>query len=183
MLVALFVTLLVDCSASLQDNPFFEIKTDKLKSAIFSGGFYQQIHISIPEINEQFMLGVRKSLLSFEKYLNRIKTKAQDLQASSNPIPSYDDVKYLDRADESNLVKLVPRYSNVTKINLTNSFVQVPVELYNRNKQLLEECLWSKGLDELFKKQLEVETSLVWQYVGFITGASRMYPGTHLQKL
>ena len=151
-----------------------------LETSTNNGAWYERVHKNASQVNKHFIKKVVKILFKFENHLYRIKTKAQEFEAAFRSLESYNHLTYKNRNDKTNPVEFVTRFSHTTKVNLNESFVHIPVELYNRNKFLLQEIIWSKGLNEVFQEAMKSDASVTWQYIGFITGANRLYPGAHL---
>jgi len=138
--------------------------------------------LSVGDILKLYDTGILEFLAPLKKKLLAIRRESQELHAH-HKYQILNDFEYYNRADNSLPVKKnVTGYLPTTGVNINASFVQVPTDVYNRNISLLNEIKWSDGLDELFIRQLREEPAISWQYIGFITGASRTYPGSHLQE-
>lgn len=124
-----------------------------------------------------------QSLKPFERSVKHIKATAEILHSGHNfKDYTWDTVKhyYPDRSNRSEPVELVGEFSNKTQVNFNTSFMQIPTDLFNQRSDLLNEIKWSKRLDDQFKMLRKQESLLTWQYIGFVTGASRNYPGSHV---
>nr|CAI5865406.1 unnamed protein product [Callosobruchus analis] len=67
-----------------------------------------------------------------------------------------------------------PRYQEQVNTNL--SVVKVPINVWEREKIVLEGVRWSEALDLVFKYNLEQDPSLTWQYFASPHGFMRHYP-------
>lgn len=124
-----------------------------------------------------------RSLKPFERSVKQIKTAAGRLHAKhkfKDDTWKIGNHYYPDRSNMSESVELVRKFSKNVKVNFNISFMQVPVDLFNQRRDLLNEIHWSKHLDDQFKLLNEQESLMTWQYIGFVSGASRTYPGSHL---
>ena len=49
--------------------------------------------------------------------------------------------------------------------------------LLSTDQNILNAVKWSEGIDEIFKKNMENDHEILWQYFGSQTGYMRFYPG------
>ncbi|KAG6450470.1 voltage-dependent calcium channel subunit alpha-2/delta-3 isoform X2 [Manduca sexta] len=78
-------------------------------------------------------------------------------------------------------------YSNVSlekdshfyniNVNTNISCVHVPTNIFYKESDVLNAILWSKELNEIYKKNYQSDPSLAWQYFGSSSGMLRFYPG------
>ncbi|XP_078596709.1 voltage-dependent calcium channel subunit alpha-2/delta-3-like isoform X1 [Branchiostoma floridae x Branchiostoma japonicum] len=66
---------------------------------------------------------------------------------------------------------------NDIPVNMEQSDVQVPVNVYNEAPDVLNAVKWSKNLDPVFIDNGKKDPTLTWQYFGSSTGFFRQYPG------
>lgn len=124
-----------------------------------------------------------QSIKPFKRSVKQIKATAERLHAGHTfQDYTWDTMKhyYPDRSNRSEPVGLVPKFSNNTEVNFNISFMQIPTDLFNQRSDLLNEIQWSERLDHQFKLLRKQESLLTWQYIGFVSGASRNYPGSHV---
>lgn len=57
------------------------------------------------------------------------------------------------------------------------SCVQVPTNIYYKERDALNAILWSEGLNDIFIQNYKSDPSLAWQYFGSSHGILRFYPG------
>ncbi|CAH1988428.1 unnamed protein product [Acanthoscelides obtectus] len=67
-----------------------------------------------------------------------------------------------------------PRYQEYVNTNL--SVVKIPLNVWDREKNVLEGVRWSEALDLIFKYNLEKDPTLTWQYFASPHGFMRHYP-------
>ena len=63
------------------------------------------------------------------------------------------------------------------KVNRNNSTLHIPVNVFNRDREILHTARWSEALDEIFKENLNNDKELFWQYFCSAHGLFRRYPG------
>jgi len=131
---------------------------------------------SVKEESKNFQTNLGDFLNSIRKFLMRIREKANNLNAK-HKYKLFEKHAYNNEANMSLPVKTHSSFSLKTKVNFNKSFVQVPIEVYNQNVPLLNDIVWSEGLNNVFINNLKKIPGISWQYVGLTTGAWRMYPG------
>lgn len=103
---------------------------------------------------------------------------------------NYEDPNEAPPASENErpkFAKNTTHYMNVTltkdshfydiNVNTNTSCVHVPTNIFYKESKALNSILWSKGLNEIFKKNYQSDPSLAWQYFGSSHGILRFYPG------
>ena len=127
---------------------------------------------------------VIEALNPFKKSIQQLKKLTQKLHAEHQFKDFSEEGRqyYPDRSNKSEPVELLIKFSLVNRVNFNTSFMQIPTDFFNQRTDLLNEIEWSEALDEHFKQSRKEFPKLTWQYVGFVTGASRNYPGSHLQE-
>lgn len=138
--------------------------------------------LSVRDITKLYETKMVEVLTLMKQYLLEIKHESQTLEEHHRYQTFKDEIHYKSRANNSLPVQTHIRFSLKTEVNMDASFVQVPTKLYNQHTKLLNDIKWTDDLDELFAMQLKKQALITWQYIGFTNGASRMYPGSHLQK-
>ena len=126
---------------------------------------------------------VLKKLFPIERSLQELKMAVAKLH-DEHKFRDYalsETEYYPDRSNRSLPVEIVIQFSDVNKVNLNTSFMQIPTDLFRQRSDLLNEIQWSQFLDETFERLRVENPQLTWQYFGFVTGASRNYPGSHLK--
>lgn len=61
---------------------------------------------------------------------------------------------------------------------LDTSAIHVPVNVYNRTPEVMNDIKWSDALTPFFKNNLAFDPSLSWQFFGSAKGFLRVYPAT-----
>ncbi|KAK2144770.1 hypothetical protein LSH36_732g00005 [Paralvinella palmiformis] len=88
-----------------------------------------------------------------------------------------EDVAYV---DSKNINSSDPAFQFDEKflqvVGYENSSIHIPVEIYKGNIDILNGLAWTSRLDEQWKKNLEEDPHLLWQYFGSQTGLMRNYP-------
>ena len=112
--------------------------------------------------------------------LLRIKKAVEDAQKNYTYDAAltykYRKVKYIS-TDNQTLV-VYPKFSTTIKINISNSYVQVPTNVFEDAPSVLNSVKMTEKLDEVFGSNYEKDPSLLWQYYGdAANGAFRSFPG------
>ncbi|KAI2803805.1 Voltage-dependent calcium channel subunit alpha-2/delta-4 [Blomia tropicalis] len=63
-------------------------------------------------------------------------------------------------------------------VNLDHSAVHVPINVYEKASDILNDIKWSEDLTEIFKENFANDPSLSWQFFGSARGFIRIYPST-----
>lgn len=124
---------------------------------------------------------------SFENLLNlkteallRIKQAVENAEGNYtyNPLLKYNyrKVKYIS-TDNKTLI-IYPTFSASVKVNTSNSYVQVPTNVYEDDPSVLNSVKMTEMLDKVFRGNYAKDPAMLWQYYGdALTGAIRSYPG------
>lgn len=139
--------------------------------------FSKYVHNNVSGIDRLFAGNLQTMLHKHNSYLEKIKNAVMRFEAAHQYEADINKFKYNNMLYvPDSQVEYVTQYSSQVKINLNSSSVEVPLELYEYHQTVLNEIAWSKQLDKIFKENYKERPTLLWQYVGFITGASRAYP-------
>ncbi|XP_022299526.2 voltage-dependent calcium channel subunit alpha-2/delta-2-like isoform X4 [Crassostrea virginica] len=63
-------------------------------------------------------------------------------------------------------------------VNASVSSVHIPVEIYDKDPEILNALKWSHDLDEVFRENYESDKEILWQYFGSQTGFMRSFPAS-----
>ncbi|XP_070573323.1 voltage-dependent calcium channel subunit alpha-2/delta-3-like isoform X4 [Ptychodera flava] len=74
-------------------------------------------------------------------------------------------------------ILIADEHFNDIQVNISESTVQVPTNVYNREETVLRDILFTEELDKVFKLNYDADQTLTWQYFGSYTGFFRNYPG------
>ncbi|XP_062617704.1 voltage-dependent calcium channel subunit alpha-2/delta-2-like isoform X3 [Saccostrea cucullata] len=100
---------------------------------------------------------------------------------------------YSETLQESNLVNYYkskdPTYNNFSSILASNekfkqpvntsvSSVHIPVEIYEKDPDILNALKWSHALDKVFRENYDNDKEILWQYFGSQTGFMRSFPAS-----
>ncbi|XP_061187706.1 voltage-dependent calcium channel subunit alpha-2/delta-2-like isoform X2 [Saccostrea echinata] len=100
---------------------------------------------------------------------------------------------YSETIRESNLVNYYkskdPTYNNFSSIldknekfkqavNTSVSSVHIPVEIYEKDPDILNALKWSHALDKVFRENYDNDKEILWQYFGSQTGFMRSFPAS-----
>ncbi|CAI5636014.1 unnamed protein product [Oreochromis niloticus] len=66
---------------------------------------------------------------------------------------------------------------NKLPVNIQQSNIQVPTNVYNRDPDILNGVFMSEALNDVFADNFQEDPTLTWQYFGSSTGFFRLYPG------
>ncbi|XP_033647873.1 voltage-dependent calcium channel subunit alpha-2/delta-3-like [Asterias rubens] len=72
-------------------------------------------------------------------------------------------------------------FNNIS-VNINQSTVQVPANVYNFGPDVLNGVEETEFLDDVFQQNYEADPTLTWQYFGHNTGFFRNYPGIQWEK-
>uniref|UniRef100_UPI00398EA8C7 voltage-dependent calcium channel subunit alpha-2/delta-2-like isoform X2 n=1 Tax=Pristiophorus japonicus TaxID=55135 RepID=UPI00398EA8C7 len=97
-----------------------------------------------------------------------------------------DDIKGGDRDDESSdgeqttplQLEFVDDPNFKVKVNYSYMAVQIPTDIYKGSTVILNELNWTAALEDVFKRNRDEDSSLLWQVFGSATGVTRYYPAT-----
>ncbi|XP_057293419.1 voltage-dependent calcium channel subunit alpha-2/delta-3-like [Hydractinia symbiolongicarpus] len=135
--------------------------------------------LNVSEVSKEFNDNLRNLLVSRINSVKAIKKKAESLY---NNYTYNENIQPFDYRNDKKLpntsVRYEPTFSIGNKVNLNQSHVQFPTNIYEYDKKILNDAKWSEGLDSVFLKNLEKEPSLLWQYVGTNNGIFRSFPGS-----
>uniref|UniRef100_A0A669E5M9 Calcium voltage-gated channel auxiliary subunit alpha2delta 4 n=1 Tax=Oreochromis niloticus TaxID=8128 RepID=A0A669E5M9_ORENI len=65
---------------------------------------------------------------------------------------------------------------NKLPVNIQQSNIQVPTNVYNRDPDILNGVFMSEALNDVFADNFQEDPTLTWQYFGSSTGFFRLYP-------
>ncbi|XP_056000788.1 voltage-dependent calcium channel subunit alpha-2/delta-2-like isoform X3 [Ostrea edulis] len=82
--------------------------------------------------------------------------------------PSYNDLSSI----------LTPNEKFRQSVNTTVSSVHIPVEIYEKDPDILNALMWSHELDKVFTENYEDDKEILWQYFGSQTGFMRSFPAS-----
>eukprot|EP00111_Clytia_hemisphaerica_P021737 TCONS_00063925-protein len=74
-------------------------------------------------------------------------------------------------------MKLVQHANFDVPVNLTDSIVHVPTEVYDQDSKVVRDIQWTKALNKIFQNNFEQYSGLSWQYFGTVEGVHRQFPG------
>ncbi|KAM3859290.1 voltage-dependent calcium channel subunit alpha-2/delta-4 [Diretmus argenteus] len=66
---------------------------------------------------------------------------------------------------------------NKLPVNVQQSDIQVPTNVYNKDTDILNGVYMSEALNDVFIDNFQKDPTLTWQYFGSSTGFFRLYPG------
>ncbi|XP_077970368.1 voltage-dependent calcium channel subunit alpha-2/delta-3-like [Styela clava] len=135
---------------------------------------------------------LRKKQRAVKRLVDVLENESEtfDWDSDSVEVP-YNNVEFLNK-DEQDLIdddkteyEVQRRYLNLVKdakfsnrpINLNESVVQVPFDVYSKGIDVVRGVSWSKALDEKFRANAKQDPTLKWQYFGSTEGFLRVYPG------
>lgn len=115
------------------------------------------------------------------KVLHEIKKNAEKSKARNTnknvALFNYHNMRDINQNDNVSLI-IVPTFSKTVPINLTDSFVQVPTNIYSGKEEVLYTAKWTKEIDPTFKANFfNFSEKLLYQYYGDSSGLFRIYPG------
>lgn len=87
-------------------------------------------------------------------------------------------------SEPENLRPTAGTYNNFdsTEVDLESSAVHVPVNVYHKSVEVLNDIKWSDALTPFFKNNLAFDPSLSWQFFGSAKGFLRLYPAFRWQE-
>ncbi|XP_054084709.1 voltage-dependent calcium channel subunit alpha-2/delta-3 isoform X3 [Zeugodacus cucurbitae] len=107
---------------------------------------------------------------------------AKDMREPDDPIPT-PAPRELDDMGEPHIfvppkeIVLTPKaeFFN-TPVNLSVSSVHVPLNVFDRAKEVIKSIQWSENLDQIFRDNYKNDPTLSWQFYGSSTGFMRQFP-------
>ena len=125
------------------------------------------------QLQNSFTAGVQHLLDDKMKVLVELKDKAETAELGhtyeEKPVrdPYFNMRDIGDIYDYNTTVKMVPTFSDSVPVNLTDSFVQVPTNVFAYKSEVLNQVTWGKKLDAQFRKNYdESNNTLLYQYFG-----------------
>lgn len=108
------------------------------------------------------------------KVLHEIKKNAEKSKARNTnknvALFNYHNMRDINQNDNVSLI-IVPTFSKTVPINLTDSFVQVPTNIYSGKEEVLYTAKWTKEIDPTFKANFyNFSEKLLYQYYGDSSG-------------
>ena len=132
------------------------------------------------ELIVEFTQGVEDLLKEKTVVLNDIKETAEKSEEDHAYKEKMKTFKYLNMrsiksTDNISLV-LNPMFSKTVKVNMTDSFVQVPTNIYSQKVSVLNTVAWTEALDETFNSSfIKSGGKLLYQYYGDSTGNALVF--------
>ncbi|XP_067644743.1 voltage-dependent calcium channel subunit alpha-2/delta-3 isoform X6 [Eurosta solidaginis] len=107
---------------------------------------------------------------------------SKDMREPNDPIPT-PAPRELDDMGEPHIfvppkeIVLTPKaeFFN-TPVNLSVSSVHVPLNVFDRAKDVIKDIQWSENLDQIFRDNYKNDPTLSWQFYGSSTGFMRQFP-------
>ncbi|XP_066919359.1 voltage-dependent calcium channel subunit alpha-2/delta-3-like [Clytia hemisphaerica] len=158
-------------------------KHQLLKSTIhkqLQEGILQEYEINVDEITKTFGNKIRDLLLSYLDDLNKIKYKVKSSIESHVYDYNIQPFNYFNDK-QNNSARIEPTFSKDLKVNLNQSFAQVPTEIFKYDKKVLNDFTWLQNLDPVFLENFKNKPTLLWQYFSSENGASKTFPGINYE--
>lgn len=140
---------------------------------------YFKIKESDPEnISQIFAKNLHDLLESNKQSLINIKLKIEDLYENfvyndSIEIYNYDNERDILPDQVVNVPVFYPKY----KLNVNQSNVQIPLNIYKYDKTILNTANWTKDINKVFVDNFKKTPALLWQYFASKDGVMRTFPG------
>ena len=132
------------------------------------------------EIMDSFRQSFEKLLQLKAEALLRIKQAVENAQKNYtyDSALKYSYMKVKSISTDNKTLIVYPNFSTSIKVNVSNSYVQVPTNVYEDDPSVLNSVKMTEKLDEVFKYNYNEDPSLLWQYYGdALNGAFRSFPG------
>ena len=133
-------------------------------------------------LENKFTAGVQELLDSKTKVLIDLKNKAETAEQSHVHVVKPAREPYFNMRDVGEVydynttVKQVPTFSNSVPVNLTDSFVQVPTNVFAYKSEVLNQVTWGKKLDHQFITNYNQSNhTLLYQYFGDASTGKNTY--------
>ena len=160
-----------------------EVAQDMLNSSLDQGLLIcleYACFFSIPEPEYAYKRHAHKKNVADKKvcmfssslFYNKVKNSKENhvFDPDIKPFNYYND-------KQNNSAKIEPRFSKDLRVNLNQSFAQVPTEIFKYDKHVLNDFTWLQHLDPVFLDNFKNKPTLLWQYFSTENGASKTYPG------
>ncbi|XP_055503828.1 voltage-dependent calcium channel subunit alpha-2/delta-2a isoform X3 [Leucoraja erinacea] len=143
-----------------------------------------EIKENIPDKLVKRVAGDIEKLL--DKKVEALKRLARAAEQFQKEHRWQDDIKGADKDDDSSdgeqinplQLEFVDDPNFKVKVNYSYMAVQIPTDIYKGSTVILNELNWTAALEDVFKRNREEDSSLLWQVFGSATGVTRYYPAT-----
>ncbi|KAH9520918.1 Voltage-dependent calcium channel subunit alpha-2/delta-4 [Dermatophagoides farinae] len=126
---------------------------------------------------------------SVERIANESERIASNHTYDKNMEIDYYNVKGVEIKDNNHYLRSLDSGSRPIKltrntnfdnayVNLDHSAIHVPVNVYDKSPDVVNDIKWSEHLTQFFKNNLAFDPSLSWQFFGSAKGFLRLYPAT-----
>lgn len=140
--------------------------------------FTKFVYRNTSNVSQLYARNIVNALCEEKNYLEKIKRAAVKFEAYHKYNWYIEEFEY-NKRKLYNINKIHQRIPHGLKIrDFNQSDIEIPLSLYEYDTKLLNQIRWSDNLDDVFKENYRKRPHLVWQYIGFTTGASRMYPSS-----
>ena len=174
-------TLVNRFHTSLTEYLEIQIKPNEVKSELQKLK-YKVDSVNGKELETAFAGGLQHLLDDKRKVLEVIKEEAELAEQAHKHNPDLDRQPYFNMRDigktydYNTTVKIVPTFSDTTPINLTDSFVQVPTNVFAYKSEVLNQVSWGKKLDKNFTENFNKSNgTLLYQYFGDASTGKNIY--------
>ena len=134
--------------------------------------------LNVSQVSEEFNENLKTLFLSQISSVNNIKHKAESLYNNYKYDKNIKAFDYLnDKTVPPDAVREEPTFFHGIKLNINRSHVQLPANIYDKHKAILNVAKWSQGLDESLLNNFNKTPTLLWQYFGSEIGMLRTFPG------
>ncbi|XP_047126112.1 voltage-dependent calcium channel subunit alpha-2/delta-3 isoform X1 [Hydra vulgaris] len=140
--------------------------------------------VNTSKTSEKFISGVKEILATKEMLLKKLKENVTALKNEYSYDEKIDDFDYptsrnMNVSSDSNTsyVVVVKEFPTDVAINRDRSFVHVPTNIYEKNKNVLNVVKWTENLDDMFIENQNIDNATILQYYCDKSGILRMYPG------
>ncbi|XP_065651942.1 voltage-dependent calcium channel subunit alpha-2/delta-3 [Hydra vulgaris] len=127
---------------------------------------------------KSFFSGKEKILKNLHKNITEIKkTYKYDSHIAEFNYPNVRAIIEVESQLNVSFQQVVNKFPTDDLINDTLSYVHVPMSVDERSKEILNAVKWTQNLDKIFKYNMNIDSSLYFQYYCDVSGLFRIFPG------
>ena len=126
------------------------------------------------KLEDDFTSGIESVFNGTKAALNNIRDKAETAEMNHDYTVKREADRYFNMRDISehyninDSVRIMPEFSDTVPVNLTNSFVQVPTNVFAYKKTVLDQITWGQKIDKSFIENYSnlSDGKLLYQFYG-----------------
>ncbi|XP_030828835.1 voltage-dependent calcium channel subunit alpha-2/delta-1 isoform X4 [Strongylocentrotus purpuratus] len=127
----------------------------------------------IDDVAQKWQGILQKKMTAVRKIVDKLEQEFANYTADHEI-----EIEDVDYKNSKNLTNLTLSYDDrfISYVNLNCSSVQIPTDIYEGDKVILNGIQATEGVDSVFLSNFEEDPQLLWQYFGSADGFYRSYP-------